>query len=163
MGSRAKWWKLYAANKISEKQYWEGFLNDAGIQESYIHFLPLPSKKYIQEMPHMKQILKVLGEKYPLYVLSDHSPDWWSYAKKKFHFQAYFKGYVLSFEHGALKDKPKLFLKAIQMTKEKPEEILFIDNSEKNLLIAKNLGIQTILFTNHKKLIKELKKRNILI
>ncbi len=163
MNIRSKWWKSYATKKISEKEYWKGFLKDMGIQEDYRTFLPLPYTKYIKEMPHMKKLLEILAENYPLSVLSDHSPEWWAYAKKKFQLQNYFQGYVLSFEHGVLKNKPKLFLKAIQLAKEKPEEILFIDNSRKNLLVAKKLGIQTMLFTNPMQLMKELKKRKILV
>lgn len=158
MKIRSKWWKLYAINKISEKEYWKGFLKDAKIQEDYINFISWPYKKYIQETPSMKKILNTLAKKYPLYVLSDHSQDWWSYAKKKFHLEKYFQGYILSFEHGALKNEQKLFLKALKIAKVNPQEALFIDNSQKNLLVAKSLGIQTLLFNNPKQLIKELKK-----
>ena len=39
----------------------------------------------------------------------------------------------------------------------KPEECLFIDNTQKNLDAAKKLGIKTILFNDSKQLEKRLK------
>ncbi|MBI5797736.1 HAD-IA family hydrolase [Candidatus Woesearchaeota archaeon] len=162
MKARGKWWKLYATKRISEKEYWQSFLKDVGIQESYTHFLSLPYQKYIQKMPGMESVLKRLVKTYPLFVLSDHAPEWWAYAQKTFHLQKYFQGSILSFNYGALKEEKKMFREAIKMAKVKPKEILFIDNSEKNLQVAKSLGMDILLFTNPKELLEELKKRKIL-
>lgn len=154
MKMREKWWKLYATKKISEKEYWKGFLKDVGIQESYIHFLSLPYQKYIQRMPGMEAVLTKLVQKYPLFVVSDHAPEWWAYAQKTFLLQKYFQSSILSFDYGVLKEEKKMFLEGIKKAKVKPKEILFIDNAKKNLLVAKELGIQKVLFTNLKQLIK---------
>ena len=162
MKIRSKWWRLYSKDKISEKEYWNGVLKDTRIQEDYTHFLFLPYKIYIREIPHMKKILETLAKRYNLYVLSDHSKDWWDYAKNKFQLQKYFQGYILSFEYGILKDDQKLFLKALKLAKVNPQEALFIDNSPKNILVAKSLGIQTLLFINQKQLARELKNSKLL-
>ena len=43
-----------------------------------------------------------------------------------------------------------------------PEECLFIDDREKNLVGAKEVGMETILFTGYEPLVQELEQRGIL-
>ncbi len=156
MNIRGKWWNLFATGKISEKEYWEGFLKDAGIYKDWKKFRKLPYDKYIVSVKGMIPIVCKLHKKYRLFIISDHAREWFSYAFKKSPFALYFEGLFLSYEHQSLKEERKLFQKAIKSVKVKPSEILFVDNSQKNILIAKNLGMQTILFKSVKQFQKEI-------
>lgn len=155
MNIRGKWWRLYAADKISEKEYWEGFLKDAGIKEDWKKFKKLPYEKYIVPIKGMLPIVRRLHKNYRLFIVSDHSREWFRYAFQKSPFTPYFEGLFLSYEHQSLKEEKKLFHKAINSAKVKPSEILFVDNSQKVIQIAKELGMQTILFKNVKQFKKE--------
>ncbi len=63
-----------------------------------------------------------------------------------------------SHQIGKRKSNPSAFKKILRKLKLKPQEVLFIDNNQKNIDSAKSLGINTILFKNNKELIKDLKK-----
>ena len=55
-----------------------------------------------------------------------------------------------------LYDEDKIFNHVLNSLKINPEESVFIDDKEKNLIFAKKLGIKTILFKNFNQLKEEL-------
>lgn len=57
----------------------------------------------------------------------------------------YFEYAYLSYEMGLLKPNPEIFLRMIEHSGMKPEETLFIDDSEKNIATARSLGFQVYL------------------
>lgn len=162
MKIRGKWWQLYATDTISEKEYWQGFLQDSGIREDWSKFRTLPYKRYIIPIKSMLPILQKLHKRYVLYILSDHAREWFAYAQKQEDFSSYFQGMFFSYEYKSLKEEKKLFQKALEEIKCRPTEILFVDNSKRNIALAKEYGMETILFTRVKLFEKELWRRNIL-
>ncbi|MDP3918519.1 MAG: HAD-IA family hydrolase [Nanoarchaeota archaeon] len=143
MKVRSKWWKLFAMDKISEVEYWEGFLKEVGVNESVDKFIQLPYK-YIQIMPGaMEFISKLYCKKF---IVSDHARPWWKFADEKFKISEHFEEQFLSFEIGSLKENGELLKKAIEKANVLPSEILFIDNSRENLEEGKKLGLNVLLF-----------------
>jgi len=65
---------------------------------------------------------------------------------------------VASSEAHCRKSQDEFYKKMIEMVGFAPEEILFVDNKERNLNMAKELGIQTILYKSPAQLSKELDK-----
>ena len=59
-----------------------------------------------------------------------------------------------SFKLGYKKENPEFFRIMLKKLKLKPEETLLIDNFEKNINIAKSLGMKSIKFEGYDKLIK---------
>lgn len=78
----------------------------------------------------------------------------------------YFHGIFLSHQVGHKKPEKGMYEKAIADLKLRPEEILFIDNSEENIKAAKQIGIKTILFSvvydKVEKLKQALEKHNLI-
>ena len=64
---------------------------------------------------------------------------------------------VLSCEVGIAKPQKEIFELTLKKLKLKPEECVFIDNREKHLVVATELGFKTILFKNNQQLVKDLK------
>lgn len=58
----------------------------------------------------------------------------------------YFQKFFFSFEMRMLKPMPGFFMKVIKEIGCRPEEALFIDDSEKNTAVAEKLGIRSILY-----------------
>ena len=65
---------------------------------------------------------------------------------------------VISFKEGVDKPNLKIYQKALNKLKLPPEEIVFIDDYERNLKPAADLGMKTILFKNNKQLVRDLRK-----
>ena len=57
-------------------------------------------------------------------------------------------------------EKPNLeiYKKVLSLENLEPSEVIFIDDTEKNLAPAQSLGLNTILFENDARLISELRK-----
>jgi len=88
---------------------------------------------------------------------------------QRIHFEAHEEqGILNSFAHkfashqiGGVKTDKNTFLKVLKHLDIKPKEAIFIDDREKNIKNAKELGIKTILFKNNKQLITDLHKLGI--
>jgi epoxide hydrolase-like predicted phosphatase len=65
---------------------------------------------------------------------------------------------AISCRIGHTKEDLKMYAKIVFNMQVKGKECLFIDDKEKNLKIAKEFGMKTILFKDNKQLFKELKK-----
>ncbi|MCX6748374.1 MAG: HAD-IA family hydrolase [Candidatus Pacearchaeota archaeon] len=63
-----------------------------------------------------------------------------------------------SFQLGSRKADKNTFIKVLEKLELKPEEVIFIDDSEKNVNNAKSLGINTIKFENFNQLKDTLRK-----
>ena len=63
---------------------------------------------------------------------------------------------ILSYEEKLNKPELDFYVLAVKRLKIKPEECIFIDDKEKNLPPAKNIGMKTILFENPKQAIEEI-------
>ncbi len=67
-----------------------------------------------------------------------------------------FEPVILSYEVGLAKPELDIYRLAVEKTGAKPEECIFVDDKEKNLEPAKELGIRTVLFKNPEQAIKEI-------
>lgn len=100
---------------------------------------------------HRLEALRRLAERFDIYMLSNTNPIMWhSKIKREFEQEGltredYFKGIVTSFEAGALKPAACIFNYAAEHLGIKPEETLFIDDSQANLDAAAALGFKTAL------------------
>jgi len=68
-----------------------------------------------------------------------------------------FDGYFVSYEQGFKKPDKKAFLNILSKINSKPEECIFIDDTEKNIIAANQLGIKSFLYKNLKQLKKEIR------
>ncbi len=97
-----------------------------------------------------------------LVCLSNINSSHWKYLlNKKWDFFDYFDEIILSHEIHMTKPTKKIFQYVIQKVGCLPEEIVFIDDSLKNIRSAIELGIIGIKFINKEELIEELKKLHI--
>ena len=58
------------------------------------------------------------------------------------------------------KPDPEAYKKLLEEVNKKPEECLFIDDSAMNVRAARDLGIESVLYKNNKKLLKFLNSKN---
>lgn len=99
---------------------------------------------------------------YTLGIITDNSKERLDVLKKEIKLSDTFEIIIVSGETGVRKDSEVTFIRALELAKCLPEECVFIDNTESNLVIPKELGWNTI-FHDHKKndvgfLVSELKK-----
>ena len=69
---------------------------------------------------------------------------------------------IYSFRYGVVKSKG-LLKKAIAITGVDPKQCIFIDDSERNIQVAKKIGIDGIVFRTNRALFHDLKARKVLV
>lgn len=149
----------------SEKNFWEQIANERGIQLSSEWFQEFEEiqKRSIKENPHMLQIvenLKLQGYKTPL--LSNTSPSK-AYLWNKYGYYDHFSPLLLSYAVGFEKPEPEIYEILLNLLDLPPSACLFIDDKAANIVAARQLGIDGILFCNAEQLIEELAERGIII
>ena len=111
--------------------------------------------------PSVLEVLKSLRTKYRLILCSNTDVERFGFIKSKFPEILIFESYVLSYEVGHMKPDPQIYTFALREAKAKAEECLFIDDREENIVAARQLGIQTILFGPETDLEMELKEKEV--
>lgn len=110
----------------------------------------------------MMNLAKMLKKSFKLGIITDNSKERLDVLREEMKLPDLFEIIVVSGETGIRKDSEETFVRALELAGCKPEECVFIDNSEDNLIAPKKLGWHTI-FHDHKKndvkfVIDELKK-----
>jgi putative hydrolase of the HAD superfamily len=105
----------------------------------------------LKDIPQDKlKIIRELRKRYHVYLLSNTNQPHWEYICKKcfekdgFTIHDYFEKLFLSYEMHLAKPDKQIFFQMLQDGQMKPEETLFIDDSEANCNSAKETGIRTI-------------------
>ncbi|HPU63420.1 MAG TPA: HAD family phosphatase [Mobilitalea sp.] len=94
---------------------------------------------------------------YKVYLLSNYGKANFKYAKDNFDFFNYVDGGVISYETGFVKPEAGIYKAIIHKYDIKPQEAVFLDDVEANVLAASALGFHTIHFKNLDQAIEELK------
>lgn len=122
----------------------DGEVTDEQIDKAFCDFL-------VGIPVHRLTELRELRKHYGVYMLSNTNPIMWhSRIAEEFRHEGreredYFDGIVTSFEAKCIKPDAKIFNHVVDKFGTKPEETLFLDDSQKNLDAAAKLGFHTLL------------------
>lgn len=110
------------------------------------------------------EILKELKKAhYNIYYLSNFHLLAFKYVTKKYDFFNLFDGGVVSYKEKLLKPESDIYRRIIEKYDLKPEESIFIDDTQINTDSAEKLNIGTILFKDPEDLRERLKDYNIIL
>ena len=112
---------------------------------------PSPRKINSRVMGFVKEC-KDLG--YRLVVASNASKRSFEWRNKKFGLMNVFDGRIISSDIGFRKPSEDFFQYMIDVVGFKPKEILLIDDSDRNIEVAEELGIKSIKYEDEKSLSK---------
>lgn len=88
----------------------------------------------------MVALAKKLKETHKVYLLSNTNNLHWQHIVEEYDFNSLAHGILASCEIGAMKPDPKIYKAAEKKFSLLPEEIVFIDDIERNITGAKNVG-----------------------
>jgi 2-haloacid dehalogenase len=103
------------------------------------------------------------GERYRLFALSNWSVETFPHALSRFDFFAYFENILLSGEEKMMKPDARFFALLSSRHGVQPNRTIFIDDVEKNVNAARNLGFHTIRFTDQFKLRDQLAEMGVTV
>jgi len=114
----------------------------------------------------MKDTVDMLAELHarqtPIYALTNYPAEAFLVCKRRFDFLNWFLGMVVSGEEKVAKPNPQIYRILIARYKIDPYQAVFIDDSEKNVAAAKELGFIGIKFTSSEALRLDLQALGVL-
>jgi putative hydrolase of the HAD superfamily len=143
--------------KITHIEIWDKLCMNIGINIPisilYDSFIQTP----IDDIMH-KLVLEIKQKNIKTGLITDNKIDRIKYICDHHELQKYFDIIAVSGELGYGKESEKIFVKVLEELKIKPEESIFIDNQEKNLVFPQKIGMKTIYFDDIKRDINKLKE-----
>lgn len=106
--------------------------------------------------------LKASGQ-YKIYGLTNWSAETFGIAQKRFEFLSWFDGIVVSGDEQMRKPQPEFYQLLLKRYHVNAAESLFIDDNFRNILAARELGINTIHFTSAADLEQQLPQYGVMI
>lgn len=116
-----------------------GFSDPLAVMEDYL-------KNYLTLDEQFNFFAAKYSKRLDFCLLSNDVLEWSEFLTAYHHLDPFFKEKIVSGEVRMRKPDKKIFLYVLDRLGREPEECIFVDNSVKNLLVAEELGIQTILF-----------------
>ena len=98
----------------------------------------------------------------PLYAITNWNQDKFKETKLNYPFLNLFRDIVVSGDEKLIKPDPAIFELCLKRNKLKANDCLFIDDSEKNVKGAEDVGMHAHHFTSPEKLLTDLKERGLL-
>lgn len=148
--------------KISEHEYLEDLIKKNNWNIDIWTLKNLIRSNFI-EIEGTRKIIKLLQKKwYKLWLLSVHAKEWIEYCNIKYDYHYLFDHIVYSFEIWISKPNQESFYHILNLIKEKPKNILFIDDNIENIEVSVKLWMSWILFIDSTQLQDKLKEMKVL-
>jgi len=125
--------------------------------DEIIEFYKEMYKKYKKHDEKIYKLIKKLRNKFVIIGLTDTNPIHYKAHKEQGTIKDFHKVFT-SFKTGSVKRETTTFKKILKELSVKPEEVIFIDDNEKNIEVARSVGIEGIIYKGYKQLIKEFKE-----
>jgi 2-haloacid dehalogenase len=138
-------WRLYNKDFITEEELWRRLTPTLRVDDEVVRELR-QWRRILIPIPDTIHILEGVRRRYPLYCLSNVDKATTHYLQERYRLYDIFDGTVLSWEAGMRKPEMGIYELVIHRFNLIPERILFIDDKERNLIPARQVGFQTIPF-----------------
>jgi glucose-1-phosphatase len=143
---------------VSAAQFFRYVREDLGLSLSFEDFTPIWTDIFT-ENEEVTEIVGSLKGRCRLGLLSNTDPLHFQFVLLRFPVLSAFDKWILSYEVGAKKPDLRIYQKAMEWASVRPEEILFIDDLEKNVEAARSVGMQGIHFRSASQMKEELSLR----
>lgn len=147
----------YVSGKVSEAEFWEEVRRKTGLveQSELLHLEILTGFAVRLWMLEVVDVIRASGVKTA--ILSDHT-NWLEDLDFEHSIYSHFDRVFNSYREGLSKRSHDYFHHALRAMDVKPERSLFVDDNPSNLLRAGEVGIQTLLYDEHGKVLQKLQE-----
>jgi len=146
---------LYETGKMSSLKFFQAVRDRFYLEISFDEFAMIWNDIFT-ENKEVSEIIRALKGKKRLGLVSNTNSLHFDYIFSKYPVVHSFDRWILSHEVGFKKPAPEIYQKAIEWASVEPENVLFIDDMQKNVDAAASLGLQVIHFTSAGQLKEEL-------
>jgi putative hydrolase of the HAD superfamily len=132
---------------IAEAEFFERFPAELGLTDSCRKFQQRFHRWQLELFPGVVEMLQELGETHDVALLSNTNSIHWNLIDPDGQIRQLFNHVFLSFEIGHLKPYRDIFEHVLQFVPNARDEIVFLDDTEKNVAAAEELGIRSLQVT----------------
>ncbi|WP_075718760.1 HAD family hydrolase [Roseburia sp. 499] len=152
-------WNELDRSRMSDEAILEGFIQNAPEYEKEIRLVwdNIPESIHCYDYS-VEWVRKFKKKGYKTYILSNYSRRGYEMTKQELPFVSDMDGVVFSFEVCQTKPEPEIYQTLFEKYNLKPEECVFMDDNEKNVIAAREAGMQAIWFKNKEQAETELEK-----
>jgi putative hydrolase of the HAD superfamily len=150
-------WQLFKVGKISESKFWKNFTQKSKTKVT-VEDLEKTIRIKIEPKKDVMDIVKKLRKNYKVVMLTNNSKEWVDFINEKFKIDQKFDIIINSADVNAAKPDISIYKITLEKIKVLPQECVFIDDTEKNLVAAREFGMKTILFKSVEQLKNDLTK-----
>jgi HAD superfamily hydrolase (TIGR01509 family) len=147
--------------RLTEDEYLKRIISQQGWSVSPEHLKPVIRHNFHQHVPGMQSVLKRLKPRYELVLLSDHALEWMAYIRRVHSFFDKFGASFFSYELGQTKSDPTTFALVLDGLGRRPQQCLFVDDSERNVATARSVGLPSIRFVDSAQLVQQLHRAGV--
>ena len=135
----------YEMGRVTDEQFYAEVVKLTGFQGNFGEFADLFGNIF-SEMPEMIALQAELRQRaIPTFIFSNTNALAIEAVRANYPFFANFDGYVLSYEHGAMKPHAPLYEVVERMTGQSGADLLYIDDRQENVEAGRSRGWQVIL------------------
>ncbi|MDB6032504.1 MAG: hypothetical protein JWM16_2842, partial [Verrucomicrobiales bacterium] len=134
----------YETGLIPKEQFYKEVCSGTGYRGELKEFCSVFSDIFSPIEPMIELHARLRANKIPTFIFSNTNDLAIGHIRKHYPFFAHFDGYVLSFEHGAMKPDHRLYEVMEKMTGRKGSQILYADDRLDNIETGRARGWQTI-------------------
>jgi len=138
-------------------EFWALLRNRTGLEGDDDFLTNRVNNGFIIRQRVIDLIRSLRSKGYVTGILSDQT-HWLNELDERDHFFKEFDHIYNSYYLGKGKRDPTIFTDVVNDLKLQPGEVLFIDDNEKNVLRAREMGLKAILYVDHKSFIAELEE-----
>lgn len=129
-------YKKFKIGDIGSAEFWNGVEDYKEVEKQYLDTYTIED--------NLDEIILPLKEKYTVVALSNHPEPWMNYIAEKFNFDKYFEKLYISGETKVSKPSKPAYELVLNDYNIDAEESIMIDDHNKNLIPASELGMKTI-------------------
>lgn len=152
-------WNELDRSFLSDEEILQGFINNAPEYEREIRLVwdNIPESIHCYDYS-VEWVRKFRKKGYKTYILSNYSKRGYEVTKQELPFVADMDGVLFSYEVKLVKPEPEIYQALLEKFQLKPEECVFLDDNEKNIIAAREAGLHAIHFKNKEQAEEELAK-----
>jgi HAD superfamily hydrolase (TIGR01509 family) len=147
--------------RLTEDEYLERIVARQGWKIAPEHLKPIIRRNFHRHVPGMQAILDRLKPRYDLVLLSDHALEWMTYVRTVHSFFDKFGALFFSYELGQTKSDPTTFALVLDALGREAQQCLFVDDSERNVAVARSAGLPSIRFVGVEPFARQLRQRGL--
>jgi HAD superfamily hydrolase (TIGR01509 family) len=135
----------YETGLMTKQEFFEAISKETGFRGDLEEFSVIFADIF-EPIPLMVELHASLRKKgLPTFIFSNTNELAVAHIRKSYPFFANFDGYILSYQHGAMKPHAKLYEVVERETRRRDSEILYLDDRVENVAAGKERGWQVIL------------------